>query len=69
MASNTVEGVQGIGDVLVQITVGGTLQNPTIDLASTPAYDKSEIIAIALFGTPTPAPASRGSSPRPCGTS
>ncbi|HJR53038.1 MAG TPA: translocation/assembly module TamB domain-containing protein [Gemmatimonadota bacterium] len=54
VASNTVEGVSGIGDVLVQITVGGTLQNPTIDLSSTPAYDKSEIIAIALFGTPTP---------------
>ncbi len=60
VASNTVEGVQGIGDVLVQITVGGTLQNPTIDLASTPPYDKSEIIAIALFGTPTPSAGQQG---------
>jgi translocation and assembly module TamB len=60
VASNTVEGVQGIGDVLVQITVGGTLRNPTIDLASTPAYDKSEIIAIALFGTPTPSAGQQG---------
>ncbi|HJU86382.1 MAG TPA: translocation/assembly module TamB domain-containing protein [Gemmatimonadota bacterium] len=60
VASNTVEGVQGIGDVLVQITVGGTLQNPTIDLASTPAYEKSEIIAIALFGTPTPSAGQQG---------
>ncbi|MGH7565662.1 MAG: translocation/assembly module TamB domain-containing protein, partial [Gemmatimonadota bacterium] len=60
VASNTVDGVQGIGDVLVQITVGGTLRNPTIDLASTPAYDKSEIIAIALFGTPTPSAGQQG---------
>ena len=60
VASNTVEGVQGIGDVLVQITVGGTLQNPTIDLSSTPAYDKSEIIALALFGTPTPSAGQQG---------
>ncbi len=60
VASNTVEGVQGIGDVLVQITVGGTLQNPTIDLASTPPFDKSEIIAIALFGTPTPSAGQQG---------
>ncbi|HEU4464118.1 MAG TPA: translocation/assembly module TamB domain-containing protein, partial [Gemmatimonadota bacterium] len=60
VASNTVEGVQGIGDVLVQITVGGTLQNPTIDLASTPPYEKSEIIAIALFGTPTPSAGQQG---------
>ena len=60
VASNTVEGVQGIGDVLVQITVGGTLQNPTIDLASTPPYDKSEIIALALFGTPTPSAGQQG---------
>jgi autotransporter translocation and assembly factor TamB len=60
VASNTVEGVQGIGDVLVQITVGGTLRNPTIDLASTPPYDKSEIIAIALFGTPTPSAGQQG---------
>lgn len=60
VASNTVEGVQGVGDVLVQITVGGTLRNPTIDLASTPPYDKSEIIAIALFGTPTPSAGQQG---------
>ena len=60
VASNTVEGIQGIGDVLVQITVGGTLQNPTIDLTSTPPYDKSEIIAIALFGTPTPSAGQQG---------
>jgi autotransporter translocation and assembly factor TamB len=60
VASNTIEGVQGIGDVAVQITVGGTLRNPTIDLASTPAYDKSEIIAIALFGTPTPSAGQQG---------
>jgi autotransporter translocation and assembly factor TamB len=60
VASNTVEGVQGVGDVLVQITVGGTLRNPTIDLSSTPPYDKSEIIAIALFGTPTPSAGQQG---------
>ena len=60
VASNTVEGVQGVGDVLVQITVGGTLRNPTIDLASVPEYERSEIIAIALFGTPTPSAGQQG---------
>ncbi|HET6361008.1 MAG TPA: translocation/assembly module TamB domain-containing protein [Gemmatimonadota bacterium] len=60
VASNSIEGVQGVGDVLVQITVGGTLQNPTIDLTSTPPYEKSEIIALALFGTPTPSAGQQG---------
>jgi autotransporter translocation and assembly factor TamB len=60
LASNTVDGVAGVGDVNVQITVGGTLRNPTIDLASTPPYEKSEIIAIALFGTPTPSAGQQG---------
>ena len=60
VASRTVENVQGIGDVNVQITVGGTLRNPTIDLSSTPSFDKSEIIAIALFGTPSPSAGQQG---------
>lgn len=54
VATQTIEGVSGIGDVEVQITLGGTLQNPTIDLSSTPPYDKSEIVSLALFGTPNP---------------
>lgn len=54
VATRTVENVQGAGDVVIRITLGGTLENPTIDLSSTPAFEKSEIISIALFGTPTP---------------
>lgn len=54
VAARTIEGVAGVGDVEVRITLGGTLQNPTIDLSSTPAYEKSEIISLALFGTPNP---------------
>jgi autotransporter translocation and assembly factor TamB len=52
--------VDGVGDVRVEIKVGGTLRNLTIDLSSTPAYDKSEIIAIVLFGTPTPSASQQG---------
>lgn len=54
VATQTLEGVEGVGEVNVRITLGGTLRNPTIDLSSTPAFDKSEIIALALFGTPNP---------------
>ena len=53
VASHTVPAVQGSGDVDIRIIVGGTLKAPTIDLESTPAFDKSEIISIALFGTPS----------------
>lgn len=53
VASHTVPAVQGAGDVDIRIIVGGTLRAPTIDLESTPAFDKSEIISIALFGTPS----------------
>ena len=38
----------------------GNAQNPTIDLTSTPPYEKSEIIALALFGTPTPSAGQQG---------
>ena len=55
VATRTVEDVRGVGDVEVRITLGGTLKNPTIDLSSTPPFEKSEIISIALFGSPTPA--------------
>ncbi|MBW3660167.1 MAG: translocation/assembly module TamB domain-containing protein [Gemmatimonadetes bacterium] len=54
VATRTIEGVEGVGDVQVRVTVGGTVRNPTIDLTSTPAFDKSEIISLALFGTPNP---------------
>ncbi|HKY60184.1 MAG TPA: translocation/assembly module TamB domain-containing protein [Gemmatimonadota bacterium] len=53
VASHTVPSVQGAGDVDIRIIVGGTVRAPTIDLESTPAFDKSEIISIALFGTPS----------------
>ncbi|MFN2382832.1 MAG: translocation/assembly module TamB domain-containing protein [Gemmatimonadota bacterium] len=60
VATRSVEGVPGVGDVNIRITVGGTIRNPTIDLTSTPAYDRSEIIAIALFGTPYTSAAQQG---------
>ncbi|MGH7589697.1 MAG: translocation/assembly module TamB domain-containing protein [Gemmatimonadota bacterium] len=53
VASHTVPAVPGAGDVDIRIIVSGTLRAPTIDLESTPAFDKSEIISIALFGTPS----------------
>lgn len=52
VANHTVPDVEGVGDVNVRIIVGGTLQSPTIDLESTPPFDKAEIISIALFGSP-----------------
>lgn len=55
VATRTVENVEGVGDVNIRITLGGTLNNPTIDFSSTPEFEKSEILSIALFGTPTPA--------------
>lgn len=54
VATQTVENVEGVGDVQVRITLGGTLRNPTIDVSSTPQFDRSEILSIALFGTPRP---------------
>jgi autotransporter translocation and assembly factor TamB len=53
VASHTVPQVAGAGDVDIRIILGGTLKDPTIDLESTPSFDKSEIISIALFGTPS----------------
>lgn len=55
VATRTVENVDGAGDVQVRITLGGTLNNPTIDISSVPLFDRSEIISIALFGTARPA--------------
>ncbi len=53
VASHTVPDVEGAGDMDIRIILGGTLRNPAIDLESTPSYDRSEIISIALFGTPS----------------
>lgn len=53
VASHTVPNVQTAGDVNIRIILGGTLNNPTIDLESTPPFDRSEIISIALFGSPS----------------
>lgn len=41
-------------DVEVTLTLGGTVERPTLELTSTPAYEKSEIFSLLLFGTPTP---------------
>lgn len=60
VATRTVQNVEGVGDVNIRIIVGGTLKQPTIDLESTPAFDRSEILAIALFGTPSPSGAEQG---------
>ena len=60
VATRTVENVETVGDVNIRIIVGGTLQKPTIDLESTPPFDKSEIISIALFGTPSASGAQQG---------
>lgn len=60
VATRTVQSVEGVGDVNVRIIVGGTLRQPTIDLESTPPFDKSEIISIALFGTPSASGAQQG---------
>jgi hypothetical protein len=60
VATRTVPNVEGAGDVNVRIVLGGTLRNPTIDLESSPPYDKSEIIKIALFGSPRTASGQQG---------
>jgi autotransporter translocation and assembly factor TamB len=52
--------VPDFGDVEIQITLGGTLRSPRIDLSSVPVFDKSEIISIALFGTPNPSLGQQG---------
>lgn len=59
VAQRTVQNVEGVGDVDIRIIVGGRLRSPTIDLESTPEFDKSEIIAIALFGSPSASTASQ----------
>jgi autotransporter translocation and assembly factor TamB len=60
VATQTVPDVEGVGDVNVRIIVGGRLRNPTIDLESTPEFDKSEIISIALFGSPRTSSSQQG---------
>ena len=59
-ANHTVPDVEGVGDVLITIVVGGTLQTPRIDLESTPPFDRSEILSIALFGSPRTSANQRG---------
>lgn len=59
VAQRTVQNVEGVGDVEIRIIVGGRLRSPTIDIESTPEFDKSEIIAIALFGSPSASTASQ----------
>ena len=47
-------------DVEVTLTLGGTLQNLTLEVASNPAYEKSEIFSLLLFGTPSPGAGQEG---------
>jgi translocation and assembly module TamB len=55
VATSTVrEATQSGQDVEITLTLGGTLEQPTLELASTPAFEKSEIFSILLFGSPTP---------------
>jgi autotransporter translocation and assembly factor TamB len=60
VATRTVPDVEGVGDVNVRIVVGGRMRSPTIDLESTPPFDKSEIISIALFGSPRTSASQQG---------
>jgi autotransporter translocation and assembly factor TamB len=55
VATTTVRNAgQGGQDVEVTLTLGGTLERPTLELTSSPAYEKSEIFSMLLFGSPTP---------------
>jgi translocation and assembly module TamB len=55
VATSTVrDATQSGQDVEITLTLGGTLERPTLELTSSPAYDKSEIFSILLFGSPTP---------------
>jgi translocation and assembly module TamB len=47
-------------DVTVTLLLGGTANQPTLDLTSNPQYDKSEIISLLLFGTTTPGQGEQG---------
>lgn len=55
VATTTIrEGSETGQDVDVTLTLGGTVEQPTLELTSTPAYEKSEIFSLLLFGSPTP---------------
>ena len=41
-------------EVEVTLTLGGSVREPTLDVASNPPYEKSEIFSLLLFGTTTP---------------
>jgi len=60
VATQTVRNVPGAGEVDVRVILGGTLKQPTIDLESDPPFEKSEIISIVLFGSPTPSAGQEG---------
>ncbi|MBA2564557.1 MAG: translocation/assembly module TamB domain-containing protein [Gemmatimonadetes bacterium] len=47
-------------DVEVTLTVGGTVERPTLEVNSNPAYEKSEIFSLLLFGTPSPGQGQQG---------
>lgn len=40
-------------DYAVEITVGGTIQQPTLTLQSDPALEQADILALLIFGKPT----------------
>jgi translocation and assembly module TamB len=40
------------GEYLVRLRVGGTMTKPTLTLASEPALDQADVLAVLLFGAP-----------------
>jgi translocation and assembly module TamB len=56
VANETVDNAATGQEVEVTLTVGGTLEDPTLNVTSVPEYEKSEIFSLLLFGTPYPGP-------------
>jgi hypothetical protein len=56
VATEAVENAATNQEVEVTLTVGGTVEEPTLNVTSVPEYEKSEIFSLLLFGTPYPGP-------------
>jgi autotransporter translocation and assembly factor TamB len=54
VATTTVPNAATGQDVEVTLTLGGTLERPTLELSSTPVFEKAEIFSLLLFGSPSP---------------
>ncbi|MFN2431642.1 MAG: translocation/assembly module TamB domain-containing protein [Gemmatimonadota bacterium] len=55
VATTTVENEDTNADVAITLTLSGTVSDLAFDVSSTPAYARSEIFSLLLFGTPSPA--------------